>query len=149
MQHRHYSVCFLLHLVSFLIWISLSKRYEYFPSHTPHIPLPPVLLTKSHQTARGQSLGLLRMWQHLATSKAPHLTASPPTEMPLRVSHINNWKNHQLKKKKKIIHLNVLTIFFNEKDTLPFSIQLFCHIKPHLYWHRFPNGSWLQMFHKF
>lgn len=39
--------------------------------------LPPMLLSKSHLTARGHSLGLPRMWQHHAISKVPHLTAPP------------------------------------------------------------------------
>lgn len=37
--------------------------------------LPPVLLSKSHLSARGHSLGLPRMWQHHTISKVPHLTA--------------------------------------------------------------------------
>ena len=40
--------------------------------------LPPVLLSESHLTARGHSLGPPRMWQHHAISKVPHLTAPPP-----------------------------------------------------------------------
>ena len=39
--------------------------------------LPPVLLSESHLTARGHSLGPPRMWQHHAISKVPHLTAPP------------------------------------------------------------------------
>lgn len=37
--------------------------------------LPPVLLSKSHLSARGHSLGPPRMWQHHAISKVKHLTA--------------------------------------------------------------------------
>lgn len=63
--------------------------------------LPPVLLSESHLTARGHSLGPPRMWQHHAISKVPHLTAPPsPTSMRLKASHMHHrycWNRAHMK----------------------------------------------------
>lgn len=75
----------LTHIVDKFVMSLISYIDPTFPSSKPlrpsqafALPLAAVLLSKSHPTARGHSLGPSRMWQHCVISRVPHVTA-PPT----------------------------------------------------------------------